>query len=140
MKPSHYYKRLLFSFFGLLVTGAVYFVSGWGRVFSVMGEGTLTFSITYLVIVFIALLMSFEYLRRVQLWRAVIRGVTAGYMAGFVAYFASVFLTPYWAERTFHMVGLSSIFMIVWIPIVLLAWTWSTVGFLLVSGLSKRYE
>lgn len=138
MQLLRLHTRLFLVLVGTVVTIVVYLISGWARVSSVMHAGAAIFSVSYLAIVFLGLFVSFEYLKRAPLWRGVLTGAVIGYMAGLISYFATVLMTPYWAERSFHMVGWTSVLMIMWIPIALHSWTCSAVGFLMVSGLSKR--
>lgn len=140
--PRRYIRPLL-ALAGLAVTAAVYLISGRERVSAALREGTTAFSITYMVIVLLCLFFLFEHLRRVQLWLAVLTGATVGYLAGIISYFTAVFVMPDGAARLFNSIstmGLPSLLIVLWIPIVLLCWTWSAVGFLIVSGLSKRVD
>lgn len=105
-----------------------------------MHESTTTFSIAYMVIVLLGLVFLLDYLKRVQLWRAALAGIIVGYFSGFVSYFIAVLSMPDGAERLMNsasIMGWTWILFDLWIPIVLLCWTWSALGFLIVSGMSK---
>jgi hypothetical protein len=140
MQSSNRHNSFFLTLIGFTVTAFVYLISGWKRVASVMHEGTTTFSIAYMVIVFLGLFFLLDYLERVQLWRATLAGIIVGYFAGFVSYFIAVLSMPDGAERLMNsasMMGWTWILLDLWIPIVLLCWTWSALGFLIVSGMSK---
>lgn len=139
LSPRH--MRFLLPLLGLVVTTIVYLISGWARVSSVMHVGTTAFSISYLAIVFLSLLLLFEYLKRVSLWRGVLTGMVVGYLAGFVSYYIAVLSMPDGVTRltnSVSLMGWGTLSFTLWGLVVLLCWTWSAVGFLLVSGLSKR--
>jgi len=139
LSPRH--MRFLLPFVGLVVTTIVYLISGWARVSSVMHVGTTAFSISYLAIVFLSLLLLFEYLKRAPLWRGVLTGMVVGYLAGFVSYYIAVLSMPDGVTRltnSVSLMGWGTLLFTLWGLVVLLCWAWSAVGFLLVSGLSKR--
>jgi len=141
MQLTQQYMRFFLPFLGLVATTIVYLISGWARVSSVMHVGTTVFSISYLVIVFFSLFFLFEYLKRAPLWRGVLTGMVVGYLAGFVSYYIAVLSMPDGVTRltnSVSLVGWGTLSFTLWGLVVLLCWTWSAVGFLLVSGLSKR--
>ena len=141
MQLSPRYMRILLPFVGLGVTTIVYLISGWARVYSVMHVGTTAFSISYLAIVFLSLLLLFECLKRAPLWWGVFTGIVVGYLAGFVSYYIAVLSMSDGVTRLMNSVSLmgwGTLSFTLWGLVVLLSWTWSAVGFLLVSSLSKR--
>ncbi len=141
MRPSPRYMRFLLPLAGLVVTTIIYLIAGWSRVSSVMHVATTAFSLSYLAIVFLSLIILFEHLKREPLWRGVLTGMAVGYLAGFVSYYIAVLSMPDGATRltnSVSMLGWGTLSFTLWGLAVLLCWAWSAVGYLLVSGLSKR--
>ena len=133
--------RFVLPFVGLVVTTIVYLISGWARVSSVMHVGTTAFSISYLTIVSLSLFFLFEHLKRTSLWRSVLLGMVVGYMAGLVSYYIAVLFMPDGVTRltnSMSLMGWGTFSFTLWGIVALFCWVWSAVGFLVVSGLSKR--
>jgi hypothetical protein len=141
MQISRQHVRFLLPFVGLVITAIIYFLSGWARVSSVMNVGTTAFSISYLVLVFLGLFFLFDYLKRVSLWRSVLAGIVVGYLASLVSYYIAVLSMPDGVTRltnSVSLMGWSAFLVTLWGLVVLLCWSWSAVGFLLMSGLAKQ--
>jgi hypothetical protein len=106
-----------------------------------MHVGATAFSTSYLTIVLLSLFYLFEYLKRTSLLRGVLTGMAVGYVAGFISYYIAVISMPDGLIRlknTMSLLGWGTFSFTLWGLVVLLCWLWSAVGFLLVSGFSKR--
>jgi len=126
---------------GMIAVISIYMVSGFVRVFHLMNVGANYYSISYLIFLFIGMFFSVDFLRKSPLWWSVLVGAVAGYLSSFVAYFVACFFIPDGIERlsnSVSMMGWGSLFIFLWIPILLLCWLWGAIGFLVVSGLSKQ--
>ncbi|WP_459873941.1 hypothetical protein [Endothiovibrio diazotrophicus] len=141
MHSFRYYTRIFLALIGTAVTAVVYLISGLSRVFSVMHSGTVGYSVSYIIIVAIFLFALYEKLKRSALWKGVIMGMASGYLAGLVSYYISVLSMPDGVARLNNFMllfGVDTFLFTLWGNLVLLCWAWSAVGFLVVSGLSKR--
>lgn len=144
MYSARHHVQLFLVVVGMVVTAVAYFISGWVRVSSIMHVGATAFSVAYLILVSLGLFLFFDYLKQGPLWRAVLTGAAVGYLAGLISYFVAVILMPDGAarlENSIAVMGLtSSLLIVLWIPVALLCWSWSTIGFLVVSNLAKRLQ
>ena len=94
MQLSKHSSSLLLTLIGLVSIAIVYLTSGWSRVFSVMHQSSIVFTIVYMMIMILCLFFFVGHLSRVQLWRAVVIGMVVGYFAGLISYFVAVLFMP----------------------------------------------
>lgn len=134
-------SSFLLVFAGITVTAIAYLVFGHHRVASAFNDGATIFFVIYMSIIMICLLILLGYLKHSTLFLAILTGASVGYFDGIISYFIMEILMTDGLTRlinSFSMTGWTGILIILWIPIALQCWIWSAIGFLIVSGISKR--
>ena len=108
---------------------------------SLLHDGDVAFTISYLTIISVLLIVFLKYLKRTSLWGSIIAGAVSGYAAGLCSYLIAISTMSDGIERLANTASLdanATIIMVAGIPIVLLCWLWGAIGFLIVCGISKR--